>query len=79
MMADALFAAMTQAGWHYDDATDGFVFKEMWVSRGQAETALAAAQQGKQGVPNVPPQSKTLAKIITGAVNDDGRVVANDQ
>lgn len=63
------FKAMRAAGWRYDKASGGFVkegaTEELWVSRGQAEAALGAAEGGESVAPRAA-ESRTVAKVLRG-------------
>ena len=63
-----LALAMRQAGWRYDEKTDGYRKAGQWVSRGQAEEALHAAEHNETMEPE--PRSETVARVVAkGYVN----------
>lgn len=64
----ALHQAMRLAGWEYDPKTHGFRKGAYWVTWGQAELALQAAEAKEAQV--IVPASESLAEIVAGAVND---------
>lgn len=68
-----LFHAMKLAGWAHDQKTGGFKRQidghTLWVSWGQAESALRLADDGEP-VQGVAPQSRTVAAILASASND---------
>lgn len=69
-----MFHAMRLAGWSHDQKTGGFVKRlpaggTLWVSWGQAESALALADEG-EAVAAVAPQSRTVAALLNSAANE---------
>lgn len=58
-----LHAVMVRAGWAYDDKTHGFRKGEDWVTWGQAEAALAAAETGEGQV--ITPASESVAEFLS--------------
>jgi hypothetical protein len=67
-----LFHVMKLAGWAYEPKTGGFVRKQdghtLWVSWGQAESALSLADEGEAAA-GVAPMSRTVAAIINRPAN----------
>lgn len=65
-----LFHAMKLAGWSHDPKTGGFVRKQdghtLWVSWGQAESALRLADEGET-VRGVAPMSRSVAALLNAA------------
>lgn len=68
-----LFQVMKLAGWEHDPKTGGFTRKQdghtLWVSWGQAESALVLADDGEKAAA-VAPVSRTIAAIINRPAND---------
>jgi hypothetical protein len=52
MADDPTFRVMKAARWKYEAANDGFRKGENWVSRSQAQTAIAAAVRGNEYNPS---------------------------
>lgn len=68
-MSEDFPALMRRAGWRHDIATNGFRKGDLWVSWGQAERALGAAERG-EAIEAPTAQSETLARIIESAANE---------
>jgi hypothetical protein len=71
-MSETVGEAMMLAGWRYELETDGYRKGRLWVSRHQAEEALAAADKGEAYEP-AQGLSETFAEIlVSGGMNDNG-------
>ncbi len=52
MSEDPTFRVMRAAGWKWEPQSDGFRRAGLWVSRNQAQAAIAAAVNGREYRPS---------------------------